>query len=168
MTFNSLDALKNYILSRSGVAIKIAQEKVFSLIEDFLLKYYSEFSPEVYERTYQLLCSLVKTEVVSTGNGWVAEVYFDVGSLNYQTKGLHGHPVDGGFEHPYVRGVVTSDGIFQNSKGDAEKTFAAAAHGSHGGYISGTAIWDDPMKILNREAYHMLKQALIDAGIPVR
>ena len=167
MTFNSLGALKNYILSRCGVAIKIAQEKVFNLIEDFLLQYYSEFDPAVYERTYQLLCSLVKTDVISTGSGWVAEVYFDAGLLNYQTKGLHGYPVDGGYMNLYNH-VVTSDGIFQNPKGSGGKTLAAAAHGSHGGKVSGTAIWDDPIRILNAEAYSMLKSALIAAGIPVR
>ena len=168
MTFSSLDALERYILSRSEVAIKMAQEKVFRLIEDYILKYYTEFSPEVYERTYQLLCSLVKTAVVPSGNGWIAEVYFDSSTLDYHIKHLHGKPVAGGFEHPYVRGVITPDGTFQNSKGDAEKTLAAAAHGSHGGYTSGTAIFDDPVKILNKESRSMLKKALIDAGIPVR
>lgn len=168
MTFSSLDALERYILSRSEIAIKMAQEKVFNLIEDYILKYYSEFDPSVYERTYQLLCSLVKTAIVSTGNGWVAEVYFDASTLDYHIKGLHGRPVSGGFEHPFVRGVVTSDGMFQNSKGDAGKTLTSAAHGSHGGYTSGTAIWDDPLQILNKEAYTMLKQALVSAGIPVK
>ena len=168
MTFDSSAALESYILSRSGVAIKMAQEKVFRLIEDYILKYYSEFDPAVYERTYQLLCSLVKTAVVSTGNGWVAEIYFDASTLDYHIKHLHGQPVDGGYRHPYVPHVVTPDGTFQNSKGDAGKVLESAAHGSHGGYTSGTAIWDDPMKILNKEAYSMLKKALLDAGIPVR
>lgn len=168
MTFDSLEALESYILSKSGVAIKMAQEKIFNLIEDYILKYYSEFDPSVYERTYQLLCSLVKTAVKSTGNGWVAEVYFDASTLDYHIKHLHGQPVAGGYRHPYVPHVVTPDGTFQNPKGDAGKVLESAAHGSHGGYTSGTAIWDDPMKILNKEAYNMLKKALIDAGIPVK
>lgn len=168
MTFKSLDALENYILSKSGVAIKLAQERVYQVINRFVKEYYAEFTPEVYERTYQLFKSLVKTEVKQTGNSWVAEVYFDASNLDYKVKHLHGRPVSGGFEHPYVRGVVTSDGVFQNSKGDANKVLASAAHGSHGGYTSGTAIWDNPMNILNKEACNMLKKALIDAGIPVK
>lgn len=167
MTFDSLEALKSYILSKSGVAIKMAQEKVFRLIEDYILKYYTEFDPAVYERTYQLLCSLVKTAVVSTGNGWVAEVYFDASTLDYHIKHMTKVKVDGGYMNPYNH-VITSNGVFQNSKGDANKVLESAAHGSHGGYTSGTAIWDDPMKILNKEAYNMLKKALIDAGIPVK
>lgn len=167
MTFDSLAALESYILSQSGVAIKIAQEKVFRLIEDYILKYYTEFDPSVYQRTYQLLCSLVKTAVVPTGNGWVAEVYFDASTLDYHIKHMTKVKVDGGYMNPYNH-VVTPDGVFQNSKGSGGKTLEAAAHGSHGGYTSGTAIWDDPMKILNKEAYSMLKKALIAAGIPVK
>lgn len=167
MTFDSLEALESYILSKSGVAIKMAQEKIFHFIEDYILKYYTEFDPAVYERTYQLLCSLVKTAVKSTGNGWVAEVYFDASTLDYHIKHMTKIKVDGGYMNPYNH-AISPDGTFQNPKGSGEETLAAAAHGSHGGYKSGTAIWDDPMKILNKEAYNMLKKALIDAGIPVK
>lgn len=168
MTFDSLAALESYILSRSGVAIQLAQERVYQVINRFVKEYYAEFSPAVYERTYQLFSSLVKTGIKQTGNGWVAEVYFDASNLDYHIKHLHGQPVAGGYRHPYVPHVVTPDGTFQNPKGDAGKVLESAAHGSHGGYTSGTAIWDDPMKILNKEAYNMLKKALIDAGIPIR
>lgn len=167
MTFDSLSALENHILSRSEVAIKLAQERVYQVINRFVKEYYAEFTPEVYERTYQLFRSLVKTEVKKTANGWFAEVYFDASSLDYKVKHLHGHPVNGGYMNPYNH-AVTSDGVFQNPKGDANKVLESAAHGSHGGYKSGTAIWDDPMKILNKEAYNILKKSLIDAGIPMR
>ena len=43
-----------------------------------------------------------------------------------------------------------------------------AAHGSHGGYTSGTAVWDDPIKVLKKEGINILKQSLIAAGVPVR
>lgn len=167
MTFDSLDALKSYILSRSEVAIKLAQEKVYQVINRFIKEYYAEFSPDVYERTYQLFRSLVKTGVKKTANGWVAEVYFDASNLDYKIKHLHKHPVSGGYMNPY-NFDVTPDGTFQNPDGDANKVLESAAHGSHGGYTSGTAIWDDPLRILNKEAYGMLKKALIDAGIPIR
>ena len=167
MTFDSVDALKSYILSRSEVAVKLAQERVYQVINRFVKEYYAEFTPEVYERTYQLFRSLVKTGIKQTGNGYVAEVYFDASNLDYKIKHLHSHPVEGGFMNPYNH-VVTPDGTFQNSKGDAGKVLESAAHGSHGGYTSGTALWDDSLKVLNKEAYNMLKKALIDAGIPVK
>lgn len=167
MTFNSLDALERYILSQSEVAIKMAQEKVFRLIENYLLKYYTEFDPSVYERTYQLLCSLVKTEIKSTGNGWVAEVYFDASTLDYHIKHMTKIKVNGGYMNPYNH-AISPDGTFSNPKGDANKVLESAAHGSHGGYKSGTAIWDLPLRIINKDSYNMFKKCLIDAGIPVK
>lgn len=149
MTFNSLDALESYILSQSAVALRHAQVEVFNIIDKFLMNYYSEFSPEVYQRTQQLLHSLVKSDIKSTGNGWVAEVYFDVGLLDYSMK--------------------TINGVKVPNKGWSEaKTLSAAAHGSHGGWVSGTAIWDDPMKILDDKAIDILKNNLVAAGIPIK
>ena len=149
MTFDSTDALKNYILSQCAIAIRYAQMEVFNIIDKFLMNYYSEFSPEVYERTQQLLHSLVKSDIKSTGDGYEAEIYFDVGLLDYSMK--------------------TINGIQVPNKGWSEQaTLEAAAHGSHGGWVSGTAIWDDPMKIIDAKAIEILKKHLIAAGIPLR
>ena len=148
MTFDSVDALKSYILSRMQPAIQKAQEQVYQVIDRFVKEYYAEFSPEVDERTYQLYRSLVKSDIKSTGNGYEACVYFDIGALDYAMK--------------------TIGGVTVPNKGwSEEKTLTAAAHGSHGGYASGTAIWDEPIGILSSEAYNILKRMLIDAGIPL-
>ena len=150
MTFNSIDALKNHILSRCEEAIKNAQLEIHAIIDRFLMQYYAEFDPSLYERTYQLLHSLVKSDVKSTGNGYEAEVYFDVSMLDYSVKTLKGI------------------GTWANKNWSEEKTLSAAAHGSHGGWVSGTAIWDDPMKIIDATAIEILKKHLIAAGIPLR
>ena len=64
--------------------------------------------------------------------------------------------------------MKTIGGVTVPNKGwSEEKTLTAAAHGSHGGYASGTAIWDEPIGILSSEAYNILKRMLIDAGIPL-
>ena len=149
MTFETVDALESYILSRINVAIQEAQAKVYEVIHEFVKKYYAEYSPSMYERTYQLYNSLVKSEIKQSGNGYTAEIYFDVGLLDYHMKRIHGIEVP-------------------NKGWSEEKTLSAAAHGSHGGWVSGTAIWDEPLKKLNVESYAMLKQMLIDAGIPLR
>lgn len=167
MNFNSMGELKDYILSKSGTAVKLAQERVYQVIHRFVKEYYAEYSPEVYERTYQLFRSLVKSEVKSTGNGWVAEVYFDIGMLDYQIKHLTKWPTDGGYMNPY-NGDISSDGSFPNPSGSAQKTMEAAARGEHGGYKVGTAIWTDPLLLLYKDGYNMLKRALVDAGIPVK
>ena len=162
MTFDSLDELKNYILTKSQVAIEMAQEKVSMIINHFLTEYYREFEPEVYVRTYQLLRSLIKSDVQYTGNGWVAEVYFDIGALDYSTRVVpsqfswasgnntyHRQPWDDG-NTAWVLNTAMTGGL------------------PHGGYAGGTAIWTESMKVLDKQAIKILKEKLIAAGIPIR
>ena len=149
MTFTSMDALKNYILSRSKDAIARSQEQIYQVINRFVKEYYAEWSPAVYERTYQLFRSLVKSDIKSTGNGWIAEVYFDLEALDYHMKLVNGVKVP-------------------NQGWSEEKTLQSAARGEHGGYKVGTAIWADPVAILTNEGYEILKRMLIESGIPIK
>ena len=165
MVFNSLDELKNYILTQSQVAIEKAQEKVAIIIKHFLDEYYKEFSPEVYIRTNQLLNSLVKSDIKNVGDGWVAEVYFDISKLDYSKR-----------EVP--KGQPWSDYASENNtyrrnnwtKENDEWVLETAMIGSkpHGGYAGGTAIWTESMEVLDKQAIKILKEELIKAGIPVR
>lgn len=164
MTFNSLDALKNYILSRSKVAVKLAEERVYDVIAKFLFQFYEEFDPQFYVRTYQLLCSLVKTEVKPIKNGWVAEVYFDLDALDYSTRIV-----------PIQFSFASGDNTYHRNNwthANDEWVLQTAMKGRypHGDYptVNKTRIWIESMKVLNKEKRRMLKQALIDAGIPVR
>lgn len=167
MTFDSIDALKSYILSQTKIAVQKAEEQIYQILDRFMKEYYAEYSPEVYERTYQLYRSLVKSEVIPTGNGYEAHVYFDATNLDYQIKHLTSYPVDGGYMNPY-NGAISSDGTFPNPKGSAELSLESAMHGSHGGKASGTAVWDESIAVLNTEAYNILKRMLIDSGIPIK
>lgn len=145
MTFNSIEEVKQYILNKSQGAVEKAKEQVYQVIDRFVKEFYAEYSPEMYERTYQLYRSLVKSDVRSTGNGWEAYVYFDFGSLVYTTgsspSGLQ------------VMNVASWGG-----------------HGAEGLHIvaGGTGIWDEPIAILQTEVYEILKRNLIAAGIPIR
>lgn len=145
MVFHSMDELKQYILSRSGSALRQTVEQVYQIIDKFVKEFYAEYSPEMYERTYQLYRSLVKTDIQPISNGWRAEVYFDYSSLVY-TSG---------------------------AKPSGLQVMETAAHGGHGAeglHIEhgGTAIWDEPMAILQTQAIEILKRMLISNGIPVR
>lgn len=171
MTFKSIDDIKKYILLHSKDAVQKTQEQAYQVINRFVKEYYSEFSPSVYERTYQLFRSLVKTDVKSTGNGWVAEVYFDLDTLDYHiknfTKPEYYNKDKGGYEHPY-KNEISPNGKFNNEGWSEMKTLEAAMAGSHGGYTDGTPIWDYSIAVLSQEMYHILKRMLNDAGIPVR
>ena len=145
MVFKNEAQLKSFLLSKCQNALIKAQEQVYQIIDRFVKEFYAEFSPEMYERTYQLYRSLVKSDVVPTGNGYKAEVYFDFSSLVY-TSG---------------------------SSPSGEQVMNAAAYGSHGAeglhiIAGGTGIWDEPKQILNSEAINILKKMLISEGIPIR
>ena len=101
----------------------------------------------MYERTYQLLSSLVESRITSTGNGYRAEIYFDASRLDYSMKLVNGKPIP-------------------NRGWSSEKTLNAAMTGSHGGYAAGTAIWDESETVLNSDMINILKRSLISAGIP--
>lgn len=149
MIFKNEAQLKSFILSKCGNAVANAEKKIHQIIDNCLNEYYGEFSPNEYIRTYQLLHSLVKSGVKSTGNGFEAEVYFDEGALSYQT------------------GVVLTQHGTGYATWGAGKVLDTAMHGSHGGYESGTAIWDKSKTIIG-DIYKLLKQELIAQGIPIK
>lgn len=170
-TFKNIEEIKQDIIRKSESAIRVMQEKVYSIIDRFVKEYYAEYTPGdahkqlekynaslgkftfassyTYERTYQLYQSLVKSRVTRSGNGFKAEVYFDADRLDYYFKLVNGEQV-------------------HNKGWSEEKTLESAAHGYHGGQIAGTAIWDEPIAILDQQANEMLKKELIKAGIPLK
>ena len=99
----------------------------------------------MYERTYKLLHSLVKSDIRQVGNGLIAEVYFDLDYL-------------------YVTGAEPS----------GEQVMDAAAYGGHGAKGlrvvngGGEDAWFTPLEILDAEAIKILKNMLIAEGIPIK
>lgn len=146
MVFNSEAQLKAFLMPKIQNAVIKAQEQVYQIVDRFVKEFYAEFSPEMYERTYQLYRSLVKSDIISTGNGFEAEVYFDLSSLDYVT----------------------------GARPSGEQVMGAAEWGRHGAMglavadFKGTSIWHDPLEILDAEAINILKRMLISEGIPIK
>lgn len=146
MVFKNEAELKAFLLKKCKNALVKSQEQVYQIIDRFVKEFYAEFSPEMYERTYQLYRSLVKSDIVSTGNGYEAQVYFDLSSLDYVT----------------------------GSKPSGEQVMQAAEWGRHGAMglavadFKGTSIWHEPKAILDAEAINILKKMLISEGIPIK
>jgi len=145
MTFKTSSELKSYLLSHSENAVQKASEQVYQVINRFVKEFYAGFTPEMYDRTYQLYSSLVKSDIRFTGSGWEAVVYFDYSSLVYTT----------------------------GARPSGQQVMSAAAHGGHGVeglrvINGGTGIWDEPMTILSTEAYETLRRMLIAEGIPIK
>jgi len=162
MIFKTAKDLENYILSHSKTAIEQAREKVYNIIADVLLKFYNEFEPSLYERTYQLLCSLVKEQAAPTKNGWTAEIYFDLNSLNYSMKTLKNI---GSWRNRYKQGDWSHENDEWVLKNAMTGTYP---HGGHEGASGNTQIWVESMKLLDQDAVEILKQELINAGIPIK
>lgn len=77
--------LEAYLLIACKQACECMVNEVYETINFFLNQYYTEWSPSVYQRQYDLLHSAFKTEVKKVGNGYQAVVGIDYESLdNYE------------------------------------------------------------------------------------
>ena len=145
MVFKNESQLKSFLLNKCKNALIKSQEQVYQIIDRFVKEFYAEFSPEMYERTYQLFRSLVKSEIIPTSNGYKAEVYFDYSSLVYTT----------------------------GSNPSGEQVMNAASYGGHGAeglhiIAGGTGIWSEPKYMLDSNAIGILKKMLISEGVPIK
>ena len=145
MVFKNESQLKSFLLGKCRNAITNAQEKVYRIIDLYLQRYYADYDPVWYDRTYQLLHSLVKSDIRKEGSKVVATVYFDL-------------------DYIYNTG--------RNPSG--EQVMNAAAYGGHGAqglkvvYGSGEDTWYTPLEILDAEAINILRDMLIAEGISIK
>lgn len=143
MKFTSTEQIKQYLLSRTKTAVAEVQEKVREIFQDFLDMYYDDYDPKEYVRTYQLLNSLVKSDIEPTGSGYRAVVYFDIDGLEYEE----------------ATGRQVAETASYGRHGAESESVA--------GY-SGINIWSHPLWVITEEQRAIFKNALIKAGIPVR
>ena len=146
MTFKNEAQLKAFLLAKCKNALIKSQEKVYKIIDVYVQRFYADYDPVMYDRTYQLMRSLVKGDIRQNGESYVAEVYFDMSKLNYITG----------------RQPSGEDVMFE------------ASHGGHGAkglkvvYGGGEDLWWTPLEILDAQAIEILKNMLISEGIPIK
>lgn len=140
MIFKNEKQLKNFLLAKCKNTISQAEEKVYRVIDGCLNQFYSEWEPDQYIRTSQLLHSLVRSGIKQTANGFEAEVYFDASLLNYTTGSWDGETV---------------------------LKVAMESNVPHGGYMAGTAIWSESKEMLGN-IWSLLEQELRVQGIPIK
>lgn len=150
MVFKNEKQLKEFLLSKCKIALTQVEERIYRVIDGALQQYYSEFEPDEYIRTQQLLHSLVKSDVKRVGDRYEAEVYFDGSSMHYETQ------------H-----VLRQSGWYGSATWGADEVLDTAMNGSHGGYIDGTAIWGTSHAVLG-DIYMLIKKELIAQGIPIK
>lgn len=111
MVFKNEKQLEAFLLKKSRQALLKAQDKVYGIIKQFVYGFYTEFTPEEYHRTLQLLRSLVHSGIVSDSKGYKVEIYFDVGGLNYDTGTWSGEEVfDVAMNYKYPHGAYSGAG----------------------------------------------------------
>lgn len=123
--------------------LKLVSEDVKKEIDKTLDKYYSEYSPIYYYRTEQMRDCCKIGQVKMNGNKVSIEVYLDVKSLNYRTKG----------SDPY-KTLKSGDaglhgGIDPSNPHGGQVPWSVVGSGNigdrHGG---GTQIWSEPINEL--------------------
>ena len=153
MVFKNEKQLEKFLLEKSRLALLKAQDKVYSIIKQFVYQFYNEYEPVLYERTYQLLKSLVQSHIVPDGKGYKAEIYFDLNHINY------------------VTGAQPLSYQVMDAAGQGLHGAMGQANGVDLKYISsgaGTGVWDDPIKLLDAEAINILVDMLRAEGVPIR
>ena len=91
----SMSDLTKIIESRIQQALKMTQQEIFKVIQQHITEYYKEpvfrngtsAIPMLYDRTYKLLNSLIKTDIVKSGGTISCSVEIDPNYLDYQYMG---------------------------------------------------------------------------------
>lgn len=154
MVFKNEAQLKSFLLAKCRAALERAQEQVYRIVDRFMQEYYADYSPELYERTYQLYRSLVKSDIVPFANGFEAKVYFDLSSISYVT-GANPSP-----EQVWDAASTGHHGAVGVSNGVALKFVAGN---------TGVVLWNEQYQVeVQAEAITILKNMLIAEGIPIK
>lgn len=155
MVFKNEKQLKAFLLQKCKVALTEAQEQIYQIIDGFIKDFYTDYSPEMYERTHQLYRSLVKTRISPVGDGFETQIFFDLDGLKYNSGE---RPSGEQVMDAAKQGLHGAIGDIPNS----DKRFLYV------GGNTGVNIWGNPIQKLNAEAIEILKNRLIAAGVPIK
>ena len=136
----NINDLNRILEQRVTMAMKMAQKEISECIQESINEYYKEkvfrggtsAIPLIYDRTYKLLNSMIKTEIVKNSNTLSCQVGISDDYLNYKYPGTNGWDgVD----------ATGRDVLDWNSE-----------NGSHGGSVDGDwKIWEQAMQSLSGE-----------------
>lgn len=98
-TINNMKDLEKLVNSRLSLALKFTQQEIYEVVQENIKNYYEEkvfydpitktrsAIPNVYDRTYQFLNSLIKTNVTIKNGNVSCSVKIDTDSLDYLQDG---------------------------------------------------------------------------------
>lgn len=140
----SMSDLTKILESRIQQALKMTQQEIFEVIQQHIVDYYHEFTPHMYQRTWEFLNSLIKTDIIKTNGTISCTVGIDSNYLTYRYNG--------------------------GATGLEVATYANQH--SHGGVYDDDfgQFWDDAMAELGLEPgiKYLMKKNLRKCGVPVK
>ena len=147
----SMNELNKILESRIKKALELTQNEIFKVFQKYITEYYKEpvfrdgtsAIPKIYNRTYRLLNSLIKTNIIKNGNVLSCIVEIDPNYLDYK----------------YMGGISGLDVILS-----ANERF-------HGWSIEGDIqIWDDALAELGLKSgiLQVMKSNLKKCGVLVK
>lgn len=145
MTFKSIKELENYIKAAQIKTVNQAQSKAYEIIENTVNKFYDEFKPHSYNRTYQLRSNLYYSDIDD--------------STMYYGKGLSGYRAEVGYDEEMFNYDYDKYNVVR---------WAMIGDKPHGNYETGTAIWKESNPILKKELPTYIKQQLKANGLPIK
>lgn len=125
MSINSMKDLEKKINGRLSLALKYTQQEVYKVIQENIKNYYEEkvfyntttgtptAIPLLYERTYQFLNSLIKTDVVVKSGKVSCYVMIDTNALDYLQDG---DTVVDMINRGYHADKSLNDGVYQTPR----------------------------------------------------
>ena len=135
--------------ARVSQALRMTQDEIYKAIMKELNNYYHEpvfhggsSIPVIYKRLYKMLNSIVKTDIVRSGDSFNCTVGVDEGYLNYT----------------YPGGAT------------GQEVWEWANANTHGGTIRGNLkVWDNAIDCLGGEQgiINLMKQNLKKCGVPI-
>jgi hypothetical protein len=145
--------LRKFLMDKCVEAVSNAEKKVNKELDDNLNRFYSEFEPERYVRTNNLLNSLESTGVIQSEGGVDAEVGF---ATPHYKKGWI--PLQ---DHGYGLACWSDEKILNTVMTGGKSGLP------HGGYEDGTAIWTQSMENLGgrKGIESLIKQELKKQGL---
>lgn len=145
-------------------ALKDARDKVYKAIDDSINQYYKEYTPSVYKRTYKLLNSLVKTDIVKIKGGFFCEVKINEDYLDYA------YPYTGEFNPSYPHDYDGRFAMGMDVVNWANFVFTDdnSSGGNHGytARINSDGFWDRALKELG-DILDILKKNIIKQGLKI-
>jgi len=147
----TMSDLVKILESRIKQALKMTQQEIFKVFQEHITDYYKEpvfrngtsAIPMMYDRTYKMLNSLIKTDIVKNGNTLSCAVEIDPNYLNYR----------------YMGGMSGVDVMLSS-----EQAF-------HGWSVEGDMrIWSDSLEELGLKPgiLYLMKNNLKKCGVPVK